>query len=147
MVKSKIYILSLFVFVISFSISSNFDSILSAINSLIMFLSDNLISSGKTVCFESVCSESLSEEPINAVSKHLLDSLSIDSSSVYSSDLLYQLNKDRFLIPFVITYLKHLFYIIFYDIFKKQFFLLKLCSCLNFINNVFRSFPKWLFYW
>ena len=89
MVKGKIYILSLFLFFISFSISSKFDSILSAIDSLIMFLSDDLISSGKTVC-----SESLSEEPISAVSKHPLDSLPVDSSSVYSSDSLYELNKD-----------------------------------------------------
>ena len=37
MVKGKIYILSLFLFSISFSISSKFDSILSAIVSLIMF--------------------------------------------------------------------------------------------------------------
>ena len=111
MVKGKIYILSLFLFFISFSISSKFDSILSAIDSLIMFLSEDLISSGKTVCSESVCSESLSEEPISAVSKHPLDSLSVDSSSVYSSDLLYELNKDRFLIPFVLTYLKYLFLI------------------------------------
>ena len=91
MVKGKIYILSLFLFSISFSISSKHDSILSAIVSLIMFLSDDLISSGKTVCSESVCSESLSEEPISAVSKHPLDSLSVDSSSVYSSDSLYEL--------------------------------------------------------
>ena len=109
MVNGKIYILSLFLFSISFSISSKHDSILSAIVSLIMFLSDDLISSGKTVCSKSVCSESLSEEPINAVSKHPLDSLSADSSSVYSTDLLYELNKDRFLIPFVLTYLKYLF--------------------------------------
>ena len=111
MIKGKIYILSLFLFFISFSISNKFDSILSAIDSLIMFLNDDLISSGKTVCSESVCSESLSEEPISPVSKHLLDSLSIDSSSVYSSDSLYKLNKDRFLIPFVSTYLKYLFLI------------------------------------
>ena len=91
MVKGKIYILSLFLFFISFSISSKFDSILSAIDSLIMFLSDDLISSGKTVCSESVCSESLSEEAISAVLKHPLDSLSVDSSSVYSSDSLYEL--------------------------------------------------------
>ena len=72
-VKSKIYILSLFLVSISLSISSKFDSILSAIVSLIMFLSDGLISSGKTVSSESVCSESLPEEPISAVSKHPLD--------------------------------------------------------------------------
>ena len=79
MVKGKIYILSLFLFSISFSFSRKFDSILSAIVSLIMVLSDDLISSGKTVCSESVCSESLSEKPISAVSKHPLDSLSVDS--------------------------------------------------------------------
>ena len=111
MVKGKIYILSLFLFSISFSVSSKFDSILSAIVSLIMFLSDGLVSSGKTVCSESICSESLSEETISAVPKHPLDSLSIDSSSVYSSDSLYEFNKDRFLIPFVLTYLKYLFLI------------------------------------
>ena len=72
-----------------------------------MFLSDDLISSGKTVCSESVCSESLSEEPISAVSDHPLDSLSVDSSSVYSLDSLYELNKNRFLIHFVLTYLKY----------------------------------------
>ena len=99
MVKGKIYILSLFLFPIPFSISSKCDSILSAIFSLIIFLSDDLISSGKTVCSEPVCSESLFGEPINAVSKHLLDSLSIDSFSVdswsvYSPDSLYKLNKD-----------------------------------------------------
>ena len=49
MVKVKIYILSLFLFFISFSISSKFDSVLSAIDSLIIFLSHDLISSGKTV--------------------------------------------------------------------------------------------------
>ena len=116
MVKGKIYILSLFLVPISFSISSKFDSVLSAIVSLIIFLSDNLISSGKTVCSEPVCSESLSQEPINAVSKHPLDSLSIDSLSVdslsvYLSDSLYELIKDRFLIPFVLTYLNYLFLI------------------------------------
>ena len=73
MVKGKICILSLFLFPISFSISSKFDSILSDIVSLIIFLSDDSISSGKTVYSEPVCSESLSEEPINAVSKHPLD--------------------------------------------------------------------------
>ena len=73
MVKGKIYSLSLFLFSISFSISIKFDSILSAIVSLIMLLSDDLISSGKTVCSESVCSESLSDEPISAASKHPLD--------------------------------------------------------------------------
>ena len=117
MVKGRIYILSLFLFFISFSISSKFDSILSAIDSLIMFLSDDLISSGKTVCSKSVCSESLSEEPISAVSKHPLDSLPVDSSSVYSSDSLYELNKDRFLIPFILTYLKYLFLIFLKNIF------------------------------
>ena len=106
MVKGRIYILSLFLFFISFSISSKFDLILSAIDSL-MFLSDDLISSGETVCSESVCLKSLSEEPISAVSKHPLDSLPVDSSSVYSSDSLYELNKDRFLIPFILTYLKY----------------------------------------
>ena len=73
------------------SISSKFDSVLSAIVSLIMFLSDDLISPSK-----SVCSESLSEESISAVSKHALDLLYVDSLSVYSSDLLYELNKDYF---------------------------------------------------
>ena len=116
MVKGKIYISSLFLFLISFSISSKFESILSAIVSLIIFFSDDLISSGKTVYSEPVCSESLSEESSNAVSKHSLDSLSIDSLStdslsVYLSDSLYELNKDRFLIPFVFTYLKYLFLI------------------------------------
>ena len=48
-----------FHFSISFSISSKFDSVLSAIVSLITFLTDDLISSGETVC-----SESLSEEPM-----------------------------------------------------------------------------------
>ena len=91
MVKGKIYILSLFLFSISFSVSSKFDSILSAIVSLIMFSNDGLVSSGKTVCSESICSESLSEETISAVSKHPLDSLSVDSWSVYSSDSLYEL--------------------------------------------------------
>ena len=43
MVEGKIFILSLFLFFISFSISSKFDSILSAIDSLIMFLGDDLI--------------------------------------------------------------------------------------------------------
>ena len=94
MVKGKIYILSLFLFFISFSISSKFDSILSAIDSLILFLSDDLISSGKAVCSKSVCSEPLSEEPISVVSNHPLDSLSVDSSSVYSSDSPYEVNKD-----------------------------------------------------
>ena len=88
--KGKIYVLSLFLFPISLSISSKFDSILSAIVSLIMFFCDDLISSGKTVCSEPVCSESLSEEPVNAVSKHPLDLLCVDSSSVYSSDSLYE---------------------------------------------------------
>ena len=76
-----------------------------------MFLSDDLMSSGITVCSESACSELLSEEPISAVSKHSLDSLPVDSSSVYSLDLLYELNKDRFLTSFVLTYLKYLFLI------------------------------------
>ena len=116
MVKGRIYILSLFLFFISFSISSKFDLILSAIDSL-MFLSDDLISSGETVCSESVCLKSLSEEPISAVSKHPLDSLPVDSSSVYSSDSLYELNKDRFLIPFILTYLKYLFLIFLKNIF------------------------------
>ena len=110
-VKSKIYILPLPLFSILFSISSKFDSILSANVSLIMFLSDDLISSGKTVCSESVFSESLSQEPISAASQYPLDWLSVDSSSVYLSDSLYELNKDRFLIPFVLTYLKYLFLI------------------------------------
>ena len=44
MVKGKIYISSLFLFLISFSISSKFESILSAIVSLIIFFSDDLIS-------------------------------------------------------------------------------------------------------
>ena len=94
MVKGKIYILSLFLFSISFSISSKFDSILSAVVSLIFFLTDDLIPSGKTVSSESVCSKSLSEEPISAVSNHPLDSLSVDSPSVYPPDSLYELNKD-----------------------------------------------------
>ena len=143
MVKGKIYILSLFLFSISFSISSKFDSILSAIVSLIMFLSDGLISSGKTVCSESVCLESLSEEPIRSFSKHPLDSLCVDLSSLYSSEPLYELNKDRFLIPFAYTSLIYSFLIFSIDI----FFLLKLRSCFKFINNVCKSFPKSLCYW
>ena len=111
MVKGKIYILSLFLFPISFSVSGKFDSILSAVVSMIMFLSDDLFSSAKTVCSEPVYSESLSEEPINAISKHPLDLLSVDSLSVYTSDSLYEINKDRFLISFVLTYLKYLFLI------------------------------------
>ena len=76
MVKGKIYILSLFLFPISFSISSKFESILSAIVSLIIFLSDDLISSGETVCSEPACSESLSEEPSNPFqSIHLIHCL------------------------------------------------------------------------
>ena len=117
-VKSKIYILPFLLFSILFSISSKFDSILSANVCLIMFLSNDLVSSGKTVCSESVFSESLSQEPISAASKYPLDSLSVDSSSVYSSDSLYELNKDRFLIPFVLTYLKNSFLV-----FSKNTFL------------------------
>ena len=103
MVKGKIYILSLLLFSISFSISITFDSILSAIVSLIMFLSVDLISSGKVVCWDLVCSESLSEKSINGATNSLPDSSSEDSLPVDSSsdsDSLYELNKKRFLMFF-----------------------------------------------
>ena len=72
MVKGNIYILFLLLFSISFSFSIKFDSIFSAIVSLIMFLSVDLISSGKVVWWDLVCSESLSEESVNGVTNSLL---------------------------------------------------------------------------
>ena len=103
MVKDNIYKLSLLSFSISFSSWIKFDSTLSAIVSLIMFLSVDLISSGKVVCWDLVCSESLSEESINGATNSLPDSSSEDSLPVDSSsdsDSLYELNKKRFLMFF-----------------------------------------------
>ena len=103
MVKGNIHKLYLLLFSISFSSWIKFDSILSAIVSLIMFLSVDLISSGKVVCWDLVCSESLSEESINGATNSLPDSSSEDSLPVDSSsdsDSLYELNKKRFLMFF-----------------------------------------------